>query len=141
MCEEVEKHVLRKYELLQKVGKGVRILVRCMTLIPCYPRSMPLSIATIHIATNIINANVFYIIGQAYGLVWKCIDKSNKHTVALKKCFSAFRNNTDAQRTYRELMYLIELGEHDNIIRVLNCIKAENNVDLYVAFEFMGNTI
>jgi hypothetical protein len=27
MGEEVEKHVLRKYELLQKLGKGVRYLV------------------------------------------------------------------------------------------------------------------
>lgn len=26
--------------------------------------------------------------------------------VALKKCFDAFRNSTDAQRTFREIMYL-----------------------------------
>ena len=31
--------------------------------------------------------------------------------VALKKCFDAFRNATDAQRTFREIMYLqVELS-------------------------------
>ena len=35
--------------------------------------------------------------------MWKAIDKRNRQTVALKKCFDAFRNATDAQRTYREI--------------------------------------
>lgn len=43
---------------------------------------------------------------QAYGIVWKAIDKKTRQVVALKKCFDAFRNATDAQRTYREIMYL-----------------------------------
>ena len=29
--------------------------------------------------------------------------------VALKKCFDAFQNATDAQRTFREIMFLQEL--------------------------------
>ena len=62
--EEIEKHVLRKYEICNKLGKG------------------------------------------AYGIVWKAIDKRQRTTVALKKCFDAFRNATDAQRTYREIQYL-----------------------------------
>ncbi|KAG2526463.1 hypothetical protein JM18_003867 [Phytophthora kernoviae] len=95
MGEEVEKHVLRKYELLQKLGKG------------------------------------------AYGIVWKAIDKNNRQVVALKKCFDAFRNATDAQRTFREIMYLQELHGHSNIIRLLNVVKADNDRDIYLVFDFM----
>merc|ERR1712167_278171 len=64
MSEDIDKHVLRKYEICQKLGKG------------------------------------------AYGIVWKAIDKRSKEVVALKKIFDAFQNATDAQRTFREIMYL-----------------------------------
>ena len=64
MSEDIEKHVVRKFEICQRLGKG------------------------------------------AYGIVWKAIDKRSRAVVALKKCFDAFRNNTDAQRTFREIMYL-----------------------------------
>lgn len=96
MSEEIEKHIHRKYEITQKLGKG------------------------------------------AYGIVWKAVDKRTRHTVALKKCFDAFRNATDAQRTYREIMYLQELAGHDNIIRMLNIVRAENDRDIYLVFDYMG---
>ena len=35
---------------------------------------------------------------QAYGIVWKAVEKKSRKVVALKKCFDAFRNATDAQR-------------------------------------------
>ena len=56
-------------------------------------------------------------------MVWKAVDKKTRSVVALKKCFDAFRNSTDAQRTFREVMYLQELSGHDNIIRLLNIIR------------------
>ena len=34
---------------------------------------------------------------QAYGVVWKAIDKKTREVVALKKIFDAFQNATDAQ--------------------------------------------
>jgi mitogen-activated protein kinase 15 len=37
----------------------------------------------------------FYL--QAYGIVWKAIDRKTNEVVALKKIFDAFRNQTDAQ--------------------------------------------
>mmetsp|Transcript_27359 Transcript_27359/g.52085 ORF Transcript_27359/g.52085 Transcript_27359/m.52085 type:complete len:377 (+) Transcript_27359:379-1509(+) len=95
MSEEIDKHVLRKYEIVQKLGKG------------------------------------------AYGIVWKAIDKKTRETVALKKIFDAFQNATDAQRTFREIMFLQELNNHENIIRLLNVLKAENDRDIYLIFEFM----
>ena len=49
--------------------------------------------------------------------MWRAVDKKTKGTVALKKIFDAFQNATDAQRTFREIMFLQELNNHENIIR------------------------
>lgn len=73
MSEDIERHVVRKFEICQRLGKG------------------------------------------AYGVVWKAVEKRSRAVVALKKCFEAFRNATDAQRTFREIMYLQvwdQLQEH-----------------------------
>ena len=40
-----------------------------------------------------------------------------RETVALKKIFDAFQNATDAQRTFREIMFLQEMANHENIVR------------------------
>jgi len=93
--EEVDKHVLRKYEVQQKLGKG------------------------------------------AYAVVFKCVDKKTKSVVALKKIFDAFQNATDAQRTFREIMYLQAMTGHENIIRLQNVLKAENDRDIYLVFDYM----
>lgn len=73
----------------------------------------------------------------AYGIVWKAIDRRTGEVVAVKKIFDAFRNQTDAQRTFREIMFLQEFGDHANIIKLHNVIKAENDKDIYLVFEFM----
>lgn len=109
MSEEIDKHVLRKYEIGPKLGKGVRI-------------------------RNLFESHFSL---QAYGIVWKAIDKKTRQTVALKKIFDAFQNATDAQRTYREIMFLQNLM-HDNIIRLYNVLKADNDKDIYLVFEYMG---
>ena len=77
----------------------------------------------------------------AYGIVWKAIDKKTEQTVALKKIFDAFRNQTDAQRTFREIMFLQEFGSHPNIIKLLNVIKANNDKDIYLVFESMDTDL
>ncbi|XP_054841268.1 mitogen-activated protein kinase 15 isoform X2 [Eublepharis macularius] len=73
----------------------------------------------------------------AYGIVWKAIDRKSGEAVAVKKIFDAFRNRTDAQRTFREIMFLQEFGEHPNIIKLLNVIRAQNDKDIYLVFESM----
>mmetsp|Transcript_19236 Transcript_19236/g.53973 ORF Transcript_19236/g.53973 Transcript_19236/m.53973 type:complete len:387 (+) Transcript_19236:148-1308(+) len=93
--EDIDKHVLRKYEIGQKLGKG------------------------------------------AYGIVWKAVEKKTRQTVALKKIFDAFQNATDAQRTFREIMFLQELNDHPNIVTLLNVLKADNDRDIYLVFEYM----
>ena len=95
MSDDIEAHILRKFEILQKLGKG------------------------------------------AYGVVWKAIDRKSKELVALKKVFDAFHNSTDAQRTFREVVFLQDLKGHENIVALQSIIKAENNKDLYLVFDFM----
>ncbi|KAL8427383.1 hypothetical protein Efla_006414 [Eimeria flavescens] len=95
MSEAVDKHVLRKYDIVQKLGKG------------------------------------------AYGVVWKSYDRRTNEVVALKKIFEAFHNATDAQRTFREIMFLQQLAGHENIVRLINVLKADNDRDIYLVFDFM----
>jgi len=77
----------------------------------------------------------------AYGIVWKAVDHETGDTVALKKIFDAFRNCTDAQRTFREIMFLQEFSEHDNVIKLKNVLKANNDKDIYLVFDFMDTDL
>jgi len=95
MSEEIDRHVLRKYEIVQKLGKG------------------------------------------AYGIVWRAHDRKTKEVVALKKIFDAFQNATDAQRTFREIMFLQEMVGHEHIVTLLDVLKADNDRDIYLIFEYM----
>ena len=95
MTEEIEAHVLKKYEILQKLGKG------------------------------------------AYGIVWKATERKSRQTVALKKIFDAFQNATDAQRTYREIIFLQQMRGHENIVELREVLKADNDRDIYLTFEYM----
>ncbi|XP_065062216.1 extracellular signal-regulated kinase 2-like [Rhopilema esculentum] len=99
MSTDIEGHILKKYEIKKRLGKG------------------------------------------AYGIVWKAIDRRTGEIVALKKIFDAFRNQTDAQRTFREICFLQEFGNHDNVIKLLNVIKAENDKDIYLVFDFMDTDL
>ena len=69
--------------------------------------------------------------------MWKATDRHNKAVVAVKKIFDAFQNATDAQRTYREIIFLQQMNNHENIIGLKNLLKAENDKDIYLVFEFM----
>ena len=55
----------------------------------------------------------------------------------MKKVFDAFQNATDAQRTFREVMFLQKLNDHPNIVGLQHLIRAENNKDIYLVFDFM----
>lgn len=116
--------------------------------------------------------------------MWKSIDRRTGEIVALKKIFDAFTNATDAQRTYREIMFLQvsekhayiystrtsrtlrivtctltqnqsytsfhetvscgslqEFSSHENVIQLLNVIRARNDQDIYLVFEFMDTDL
>ena len=61
--------------------------------------------------------------------------------MALKKCFDAFQNSTDAQRTFREIMYLQVLNGHSNVVSIDNVMKASNDRDLYIVTDFMESDL
>ncbi|NXP06596.1 MK15 kinase, partial [Thinocorus orbignyianus] len=75
----------------------------------------------------------------AYGIVWKAVNRRTGEIVAVKKIFDAFRNRTDAQvRNPRHLIFpLQEFGQHPNIIKLLDVIRAQNDKDIYLIFESM----
>ncbi|EPY27477.1 mitogen-activated protein kinase, partial [Strigomonas culicis] len=76
-------------------------------------------------------------LGQgAYGIVWRAVDRRTQQVVALKKIYDAFQNSIDAQRTFREIMFLQRLN-HSNIIKLLHIHRAINDRDIYLVFEFM----
>lgn len=89
--------------------------------------------------------------------------------VAIKKIFDAFRNETDAQRTFREIMFLRAFRNHPNIIQLhsihrymthihiifggilqickhpnsflISPCRASNHMDIYLSFEFMESDL
>ncbi|XP_026477220.1 extracellular signal-regulated kinase 2-like [Ctenocephalides felis] len=73
----------------------------------------------------------------AYGIVWKAMDRKSREVIALKKIYDAFRNPTDAQRTFREIMFLQAFKDHPNIVRLYSIHRAINNQDIYLGFEYM----
>ena len=93
--EEIDRQVLKRYSIEQKLGKG------------------------------------------AYGIVWRAEDKKTKEIVALKKIFDAFQNGTDAQRTYREIIFLQQMQGHENIVMLQKVLRADNDLDIYLVFEYM----
>jgi mitogen-activated protein kinase 15 len=96
---EVESHLIDRYEIRRRLGKG------------------------------------------AYGIVWKANERKSGRVVALKKIFDAFRNATDAQRTFREILFLQEFSDHQNIIKLLNVVAAKNDKDIYLVFEYMDTDL
>uniref|UniRef100_UPI00358DFC45 extracellular signal-regulated kinase 2-like isoform X2 n=1 Tax=Myxine glutinosa TaxID=7769 RepID=UPI00358DFC45 len=72
--------------------------------------------------------------------VWKAVDRWTGDVVAIKKIYNAFRNLTDAQRTFREVIFLKEV-DHPNIIKMKDVIPAENDRDIYLIFEFMDTDL
>ncbi|ORM39442.1 Extracellular signal-regulated kinase 2 [Babesia sp. Xinjiang] len=99
MSDHIDEHILSKFHILQKLGKG------------------------------------------AYGIVWKVANKETQEVVALKKIFDAFRNSTDAQRTYREIMFLQYLRKAHNIIELKDVYPAKNDRDLYLTFEYVDTDL
>lgn len=109
MIAEVDSHVVAKYDIKRRIGKGVGL-----------------------------SCNLSGLFLQAYGIVWKSVDKRTGEIVALKKIFDAFTNATDAQRTFREILFLQAFSSHPNVIQLLNVIRSSTDKDIYLVFEFMG---
>ena len=77
----------------------------------------------------------------AYGIVWRAQDRTTGKLVALKKVFGAFQNDIDAQRTYREITILRQLRMHPFIVGLVGVHRAENDDDIYLAFECLDTDV
>lgn len=95
MSAEIDAHISKKYEIKKRLGKGVGYL-SCR-----FQVSAKGAISEGWIFTII--QNVYFCL-QAYGIVWKAIDRRTGEVVAVKKIFDAFRNQTDAQVCFETLI-------------------------------------
>jgi len=160
MSDQVDKHVLRKYEIASKIGKGVRIpsIFVCEYLL-IFPLSLSISLLSgvwdrlevnwpqksqtccvkedfRCLSGEIIVSNEFGL-ERAGGALSLFLSVCLYIRTSLTNCNVHTQNSTDAQRTFREVMYLQQLN-HSNIIRLFNVLKADNDRDLYLIFEYMG---
>ena len=120
---------LRKYEILQRLGKGAygyvwKVIVAALLWIAAavchWLQSRPFAFYTHSIARIVVVRMLvvvvvrMLVVAQLFmrwavliaGATMQAIDKKTRETVALKKVFDAFQNATDAQRTFREIMYV-----------------------------------
>lgn len=65
---------------------------------------------------------------QAYGIVWRAIDKKNNTVVALKKIFDAFQNATDAQ------VGILCIVAHNGGKRSFNRFRANRKQNFIIIF-------
>jgi len=80
----------------------------------------------------------------AYSIVFEGEDRKWGNRVAIKKVFDAVANKTDAQRTYREVSYLVGVHSESpqpNIIQLLNVMPSKNVKDIYLVFEYMDTDL
>lgn len=59
------------------------------------------------------------------GQVWKAKNKKTGNVCALKKIFDAFRNASEAQKTYREIKYLQKI-DHPSILKLYSYHHSSN---------------
>lgn len=76
-----------------------------------------------------------------YGNVFKVTRKKTGKEYAMKKIMHAFRNATDAQRTYREVAYLVEFVGHSNILQLFEVMKSEDDRHLYLVTEIVDTDL
>jgi mitogen-activated protein kinase 15 len=76
-----------------------------------------------------------------YGNVFKIVRKKTGKEYALKKIMDAFRNTTDAQRTYREVAYMVEFAGHSNVLQLFEVMKSEDHRHLYLVTEFIDTDL
>lgn len=77
-----------------------------------------------------------------YGVVWEVFKGGRgDQPFALKKILYAFRETTDAQRTYREISYLSKFGHHDNILGLREVVVAPGDRHIYIVTDLMESDL
>ena len=85
--------------------------------------------------------NLIPVGGGSYGLVCSADDSVTKRRVAIKKVTNAFSDLTDAKRIMREIKLLGQLGDHENVIGLVDVMTmpplTKNFKDIYIICELM----
>ena len=108
---DIDSHISKKYEIRRRLGKVrvvimmtlmmmimmllMTVMMMIMTMLTAIPGKVRLMIMALNSPHSICHEQ------GAYGVVWKATDRKSSTVVAVKKIFDAFRNRTDAQRTFR----------------------------------------
>jgi hypothetical protein len=96
------------------------------------------------IAGNVFEVDVRYtnlvpVGGGSYGLVCSADDSVTQRRVAIKKVTNAFADLTDAKRIMREIKLLGQLGDHENIIGLVDVMTmpplTKKFSDIYIVCE------
>ena len=96
------------------------------------------------IAGNVFEVDVRYtnlvpVGGGSYGLVCSADDSITQRRVAIKKVTNAFSDLTDAKRIMREIKLLGQLGDHENIIGLVDVMTmpplTKKFNDIYIVCE------
>lgn len=73
-----------------------------------------------------------------YGVVYEAREATGLgRECAVKKMLFAYKSATDAQRTYREVSYLMQFGGHKNIMMIYDLIPSNDDKHLYMVCEIM----
>jgi len=123
MSEIIDAHVLKHYAVERKVGAGSYGHVWRCAKRPCN------------------NSGSFPGVSLASLAMKSPGSSGGSDTFALKKVCDAFDNSTDAQRTFREVVILLELSCHPNIIRLYDIYKSKDRRHLYLVFDYVESDL
>lgn len=73
-----------------------------------------------------------------YGVVYEAREATGlARECAIKKMLFSYKAATDAQRTYREVSYLMQFAGHSNIMQIYDLIPSKDDKHLYMVCEVM----
>jgi len=81
-----------------------------------------------------------------YGVVFEAREASDVpghvgRECAIKKMLFAYKHATDAQRSYREVSYLLQFAGHSNIMTIYDLIPSKDDKHLYMVCELMDTDL
>lgn len=80
-----------------------------------------------------------------YGVVFEAQaiigEDAHERPLAIKKILNAFRNGVDAQRVYRETMYMKAFCDHNNIIKIRDVLCSKDDRHLYLVMDLMDSDL
>ncbi|CAE8690281.1 unnamed protein product, partial [Polarella glacialis] len=79
-----------------------------------------------------------------YGVVFEVQAKDvalDYQRYAMKKILYAYTNSSDAQKTYREISYLMEFGHHENIVQVHDVLCSADDRHVYIVMQLADSDL